>query len=316
MTNNPPNAFQLTIDDVPSPTLRVISASRRTDIPAFYTPWLLNRLRAGYCEWANPFGGKVSRVSLRAEDCIALVFWTRNPAPLLPHLAALREDGYRCYVHFTLTGYPRALEPYAPPVEEALGHFRRLAEIIDPTFVLWRYDPILLGSLTPVEEHLARFAVLARALEGCTHRCLTSFVSHYGKTARNLRRLASEQQIVWHDPALAEQRALCARLRELAAEHGMSLYACCNPELIGDGVRRAQCIDSELLQQLRPDLTVRLRAMPTRPGCGCVASTDIGAYDTCTHGCAYCYATNSHAAALTRQRAHDPEGTILWKAGC
>lgn len=307
MAPSPPTLF----NDEPPPAMRVISASRRTDIPAFYTPWLLNRLRAGFCDWANPFGGKINRVSLRAEDCIALVFWTRNPAPLLPHLAALRADGYHCYVHFTLTGYPRLLEPFAPPVEDALDSFRRLAGIIGDEFVQWRYDPVLIGSLLPVDEHRARFTTLARALQGYTRRCLTSFVSLYGKTARNLHRLAAEQHLVWENPEVAERRALCGTLRDIAGEYGMTLYACCNPELVGDGIPQAHCIDPLLLRKLRPDLAPRLRHQPTRPGCGCIAATDIGAYDTCVHGCVYCYATNSRAIALKHLHAHNPQATLL-----
>ena len=291
-------------------SMRVISASRRTDIPAFYTPWLLNRLEEGYCEWMNPFSGQMSRVSLLAEECVALVLWTRHPAPLLPHLPGLREDGYHCCAHVTLTGYPRTLEPHAPPVEVAVRNFHALSECLGADFVQWRYDPILLSREITAAYHRARFAHLARELAGATTRCLISFVNWYGKTARHLQQVAGEGG--WYDPGPDERRALAVSLSGIAVEYGIGLYACCNPELIGEGIQQAHCVDADLLRRLRPDLALRLRTLPTRAGCGCAASTDIGAYDTCTFGCAYCYATNSFPTARTRQRAHDPHATSLW----
>ncbi|MHB9026360.1 MAG: DUF1848 domain-containing protein [Armatimonadota bacterium] len=293
--------------------MRVISTSRRTDIPAFYLPWLLNRLRAGYCHVANPMNGQVSRVPLRPEDCLALVFWTRNPAPLLTQLDFLRAAGYYHYTQVTITGFPRFLEPQAPSVDAAVSAFCQLAEAVESDFVAWRFDPLLLSSHTPADEHLRRFETLARRLEGATRRCIISFADFYGKTTRNLERLAEERGVAWHDPGVEEKRALADALADIAESRGMTLHACCEGEIISERMRRAHCVDPELLRLLRPDSTTRLRALPTRPGCGCAESVDIGAYDTCVHGCAYCYATNNAATARRRYHEHDPEDSLLWR---
>jgi len=290
--------------------MRVISASRRTDIPAWYTPWLLNRLRAGYCHVANPFGGQISRVSLRTEDVLALVFWTRNPAPLLPHLEALRAAGYRCYVHMTITGYPRVLEPAAPPVGEAVATLRRLSAAIGPANVIWRYDPILISALTTPETHLQRFTSLAANLAGVVEQCIISYTQFYQKTTRNLNAVP---ELCWMDPDADQRIRLAVLLADIAAIFNIRLAACCSPELLSERISPAHCVDPAHLRRLRPDVAVTLSTTPSRAHCGCAASTDIGAYDTCRHGCAYCYATSHPAIAHRRYAEHDPEDSILWR---
>jgi hypothetical protein len=293
--------------------MRVISASRRTDIPAFYTRWLLARLRAGFCHWINPFGGGVHRVSLRPEDCLAFVFWTRNPLPLLPHIASMRDAGYYGYFHITINGYPRVLESANPSVITAVRALRLASTILGGDLVNWRYDPIVLSSQTPAEYHMDRFDTISRALEGATHRCYFSFVDMYGKTARNLDRVSRDHGIRFDAPTLEQRQALVHSLRDIAASRGITLYACCEADLVGDGVESSHCIDLDTIRALRSDADVRLRSAPTRAECGCVESVDIGAYDTCTFGCSYCYATSSRGAALDRLRAHDPQDTVLYR---
>lgn len=289
--------------------MRVISISRRTDIPAFYLPWLLNRLRVGFCHVLQPFNGRVSRVSLRPEDCRALVFWTRDPAALLPHLSAWRQDGYVWYTQVTLTGYPAALEAASPPVDTVVAAMRHLSACSGPDTVIWRYDPILLGDSLAVDDHIQRFATLARALQGTTQRCITSFADYYAKTRRNLQ----AQGIRWQEPDLPMQRELLLAMSKIAGAQGMTLHACCESALCGDRVLSAHCIDAELIRRLRPDIPGRIAPGASRAGCGCAASVDIGAYDTCRHGCRYCYATRALALAEARYRDHDPTDTLLWR---
>ena len=158
----------------------IISASRRTDIPAFHAAWFLQAVREGSCRVANPFNpAQVSEISLRPEAVDALVFWTRNAAPLLPHLAELDARGYRYYFLYTLTGYPRVLEPGVPPREEALATMRRLAECLGPDRLIWRYDPIILTTITPPAYHAENFARLAATLRGATSRVKISFFDEY-----------------------------------------------------------------------------------------------------------------------------------------
>ncbi|MHB0979135.1 MAG: DUF1848 domain-containing protein [Thermoleophilia bacterium] len=292
---------------------RVVSVSRRTDIPAFYTEWFMNRVRAGFCHWMNPFGGQVYRVSLRPEDCLALVFWTRNARPLMRHLDALSAEGHRFYFHYTINGYPREIDTHAPPEPAAVAALRRLAAIVSPELVMWRYDPVVFSSITPGEYHVRRFESLSAQLEGSTRRCYLSFVDPYGKTQRNLARVDRELHLGPRRPDAAEQRELLAQLAPIADARGMTLHACCDDPAPDLGVQKARCIDPDVIRHLGPDVLRKLKAAPSREGCGCVEAVDIGAYDTCTFGCIYCYATNSRKAALARRARHDPTDTILWR---
>lgn len=287
-----------------SGAVKLISASRRTDIPAFYSRWFLARVRAGFCEWVNPFGGQVHRVSLRPEDCLGIVFWSRYPAPLRPHLKFLREMGHRFYFHVTLNGYGPRLESHNPPPGKTVDAFRALAQEISPGLTFWRYDPIVLDETTGADYHRRKFEELSKVLEGATSRCYFSFVTLYGKTRRNL----AARGIVAAPAALDERRSLVRDLRDMATARGITLYSCCQDALTGGGVEKAHCVDLSVLAD-----EPRLKAAPTRPDCGCAQATDIGAYDTCPFGCAYCYATNSREAALGRLGRHDPGDTLLWR---
>lgn len=298
--------------------MRVISASRRTDIPAFYSRWLLERLRDGFCHWINPFGGQVYRTSLAADDVIALVFWTRDPRPLLGRLEELDALGFggRYYFHLTLTAYPRSLEPFVADADALLPAVRGLSSALGPARLIWRYDPILLtdgGPFTP-EWHVRQFERLAAALDGLVDSCNFSFATYYAKTSRRLDRVARSLGVSFlAEPGLELRLQLVDALASIARGHGIRMCSCCGPDLVPAGVGRGHCVDAVLLQALRPDLDLRLAAAPTRTDCGCVESTDIGAFDTCLFGCEYCYATVSQAAAQTRHRVHDPSDTVLWR---
>ncbi len=291
----------------------IISASRRSDIAAFYSKWFLRRLEAGYCDWIHPFNGQLKRVSLRADDCLAIVFWTRNPAPLLPALVDLDSAGYRYYFHFTLTGYARPLESHNPMLNVSVQRLRELADRVGPERVIWRYDPIIISSCTPAALHCERFAWIADKLHGAVRSVYFSFVDHYGKTRRNFDKLSREHGIDFRQPEDREKWDLVARLRDTAARHGMTLHACCEDNLVRDGIEKGRCVDIEVVRGLRPDVHEQLRRRPTREQCGCTASIDIGAYDTCPFGCSYCYATRNREAALTRLREHDQNDTVLWR---
>lgn len=292
--------------------MRVISASRRTDIPALYAKWFMNRVRDGYCHWVNPFGGQVYRVSLLPKDVLAIVFWTRNSRRLHKHLKEL-EELVPSYFHFTITGYPRWLEPHTPPLESALRAFHELSDTLGPSRVIWRYDPIIVSDRTPADYHRRRFAELVAELEGFTDSCYFSFATFYGKTQRNLTKAAREEGAMVARLAPEEELILARDLAEIANERGMRLKVCSCDALVGDGVERGSCIDKEILQALRPDLDLEMKAAPTRDDCGCCEATDIGAFDTCIFGCAYCYANASHRAAVERHHRHDPEDSLLWR---
>jgi hypothetical protein len=290
------------------PALNIISASRRTDIPAFYMPWFMNRLRAGVASYPNPFSGEIHSVSLQPEDVHSIVFWSKFYGPFLPYIDELAARGYHFYCHYTITGAPRALEPHVPDWERAVEAARRLAARTSPRRVLWRFDPIVFTDELDAGFYADRFRELAAALSGATERCYFSFATFYGKVIRQMRQAG----IRYNDPALEEKQALVATLADIAGEHGITLYACCQDALLGGRVQKAHCVDGDLLAELFPDRPLVSEARPTREQCGCMASRDIGMYDTCPFGCVYCYANRSQAAALARYRAHEPGAEVLF----
>ncbi|NLC55273.1 MAG: DUF1848 domain-containing protein [Armatimonadetes bacterium] len=307
--------------------MHVISASRRTDIPAFYTPWFLNRVRAGYCLAVNPFSRQVDRVSLAADEVIAILFWTRNPAPLMPHLNELDAYGLRYAFTITITGYGRDLDAAGPEPGAVVETFRRLADRIGPECLQWRYDPIVLTPQLDADAHRRRFARLCAQLSGSTRRCAISFLQLYRKNRARLDQAAQQGGFAYgylpvgsvppprHGQVLALEtmRALADDLGAIAAAHGIRVESCCNPLLVHPlaNVHPAHCVDPAVIRHLRPDLSLDLAPRPTRPGCGCYASRDIGAYDTCAHACAYCYATRDPQSARAYLHRHDPTAAAL-----
>lgn len=260
----------------------IISASRRTDIPTYYSPWLLNRLRTGEVLVRNPFNRRqVSRLRLDPGLIDCLVLWTKNPAPLLPYLPLITELGYSLVVHFTITGCDHALEPGVPALDERIATFCALARILGPQRVLWRFDPIVLTQSQGPEDWLNRFSWLAAQLHGYTLQCAISFVSLYAKCRRNL---AGVDLLLVDEAA---KQALVLGLAEQARLHGMRLVACCDAFLIERcGVEQARCIDAAQLSAILGYHAPRVEKDPgQRSGCGCSRSVDIGAYECCGHGC-------------------------------
>ncbi len=287
--------------------MNIVSASRRTDIPAFYMPWLMNRLRAGFVRYPNPFSGEIHTVSLKPEDVHSIVFWSKYYGPFLPHVDELEERGYPFYCHYTITGAPRALEPRVPEWSQAARVFRELAERIGPRRVLWRFDPILFTDELDAAFYVQRFCAIAQALAGATERCYFSFAAFYSKVEQQL----TQAGIRYLDPPREEKQALVEALADIADACGITLHACCQDALVGGRVQKAHCVDGDLLAALFPERPHVTEPRPTREQCGCVASRDIGMYDTCPYGCVYCYANRGHQVALRRFRAHDPTGETL-----
>jgi len=267
----------------------------------------MNRLRAGSVRYANPFSGEVYTVSLQPEDVHSIVFWSKHYGPLLTHLDELAERGYHTYFHYTITGAPRRLEPHVPEWTTAVQVLRKLAERTSPKQVQWRFDPILFTDQLDAAYYIQRFRDIAAALTGATERCYLSFAAFYGKVEGRLKRAG----ISYRDPPLEEKQALCEGLADIAQECGITLYACCQDALVGGRIQKAHCVDGDLLSQLFPDRPHLSKLQPTREQCGCAASRDIGAYDTCPFGCAYCYANRDRDTSLARFRAHDPQADML-----
>ncbi|MGE0154509.1 MAG: DUF1848 domain-containing protein [Reyranellaceae bacterium] len=282
----------------------IVSASYRTDIPAYYGQWLMRRLEAGYALVASPYGGPDYRVSLRAGEAQALQLWSRNMGPLLAQLDAVRAH-LPFAVTFTLTGYPRALEKATLPAERALDQMRQIARRFGPRALVWRYDPVVVSDLTPPDWHRAQVAKLARALRGATDEATFSFLQPYAKSARHLDAAAKAHGFTWRDPPDEEKKALLADLAAIARQEGMTATLCAQPHLLSPGLAPAQCIDARRLSDVA-GIDIAAKQKGNRPGCACALSRDIGAYDSCAQGCAYCYAVRAPALAQTNLAAHDP----------
>jgi hypothetical protein len=290
----------------------IISASRRTDIPAFYTEWFMNRVRAGYCTIPNPFNIRhVSHVSLDPPDVDVIVFWTRSPGPLLPHLRELDKLGYRYYFQYTVMGNPRLLDPHVPSLEQALRTFRALAGRVGPDRVIWRYDPIVLSNITSPEYHIRRFSRIAQALKGHTSRVVVSLMDKYRKNRGRLMEL-EKQGVVFQEPAEIPLAALLEALVNAADQCGMEITSCAEEiDLQPYGIQPGKCVDDAWIRKLFGVMVSNKKDPAQRKACDCVISKDIGMYDTCLFGCQYCYATAGLSRVQAHRAQHDPRSPSL-----
>lgn len=272
----------------------IISASRRTDIPKFYSEWFMNRVRAGFCTFPNPFNKRqIIEVSLKPEDVDVIVFWTKDPEPLLPHLGELDKMGLRYYFQFTVNGYPKPIEPNVPPLEKITATFKKLSAAVSPDRVIWRYDPILWSNVTDSNYHLARFREIAGALKGWTRRAVISLVDDYRGSGKRLRKLSDRGiEIKPCDPNDPDLSQLLSTMANIAAESGMEIVSCAEEtELSRFGIKPGKCIDDEFIEKVFGIRVTGRKDPSQRAACGCVQSKDIGVYGTCRHGCVYCYAS-------------------------
>jgi hypothetical protein len=292
---------------------KIISASRRTDIPKYYSKWFMKRIAEGFVYYRTPFSPNHYRVSLLPGDVQAIVFWSKDPRPLIPYLKELDDRGYDFLFQFTITGMPSPspFERCVPSPQEMVTTFKQLSDRYGPRRVLWRFDPILLSSQTDPDFYLHQFSKLARELSGATKRCYFSFAHFYERAKIAFNQVLKPQGIACYDPDVSEKRLLAGRLAEIAGEYGMILLSCCCDYLLGDGIEKAHCIDGVLINELFPAKATERKIVPTREGCGCTESRDIGVMDTCPHGCVYCYANRDKELAQKNFELHQPEAPIL-----
>lgn len=280
----------------------IISASRRTDIPAFYPRWLINRLEAGEALVRSPFNSrKLSRVILNPETVDCMVLWSKNPRPLFPYLSRIP---YPFYIQFTLNPYGPPLEPDLPTLDRRIETFRELSRMVGRHRIIWRYDPIVLSPATSCTYHLDQFDRLSRRLAPYTEKCIISFMDDYAKIRRPLSPLSVREA------GPDEMESIARGFAALAAEQDLIVESCCEPAMADWGIRPGRCIDDVLIGRIlgRPLAIPPDRGQ--RKACGCVESIDIGAYDTCGYGCLYCYANRTKQAENNRTR-HDPASPLL-----
>ena len=285
---------------------QIISASRRTDIPAFYTDWFLNRLAMGFVDVVHPYTKTWRRVSLKPEDVGAIVFWSKNYAPLLPNLDQVEKTTKNLFFHFTITAN-RDLELRTPDYRDAIRDYIHLAKRYSPDHLVWRFDPLCITDKLSFEIHEERFESCAELLTGHAASSIISFAHPYKKMLANFRKYASQATLLLSE---SDQMTYANRLAERASRYGIRLFACCNDHLVSGAIGKARCIDGARLSLLFKT-SLDTRAAATRKGCGCTKSIDIGAYDTCGHGCLYCYAnTDQEKAAKAPARQEAPSTSL------
>ena len=281
----------------------IINTGQRTDIPAFYSEWFANRLRAGFVCVRNPYDPRqVSRYRLDPSVVDVIGFCTKNPAPMFAHMPLLQEYGQYWFV--TLTPYGRDIEPNVPDKHRLLDDFRRLSDLVGIHSIGWRYDPIFLSERYTVDYHLRAFEKMARALEGYTRTVVISFIDLYPKVRRNF----PEAMEV---PA-AQRLTLGKALIEMAGARGMTVKPCAEGEALA--AYGADCGGCMRVSDYERAIGKRL-IVPKRKGaraeCACYLACDIGAYNTCRHLCRYCYANAEPGIVLAQSRRHDPESPFL-----
>ncbi len=295
----------------------IISASYKTDIPTFYGEWFMKRLRAGFCGMVNPYGRQIYGVDLSREAVDGIVFWTKNIGPFLGSLAEVKDRGYPFVVQHTITGYPRELEARVVNAEKTVGYLRKVADTYGKETVVWRYDPILISTKTDFEWHRKNFEQLAKGLAGATDEVVVSFAQTYRKTKRNIDQASKNADFGWRHSEDIEDEELKGLLREVAAiakSYGMQLKMCSQKKFLVPGlIEEAKCVDKECLEKVAGYEFNEIKEKGNRKECGCFTSRDIGEYDTCPHGCVYCYAVLSREKALDRYKRHDPESMFLFQ---
>ena len=321
----------------------IVSASRSTDIPAFYADWFFHRLKVGYSAWTNPFNGKKLYVSY--ENTRFIVFWSKNPRPLLEHLGELKERNINCYIQYSLNDYEQEkLEKGVPPISERIDTFKRLVDELGFGSVIWRFDPLMLTDDINVDKLLSKIENIGNQLKGYTEKLVFSFadIALYRKVKHNLE----TNNIPYYEWTVKQMEELADKLSSMNQYTGWNFQlATCGEKIDIEkyGISHNRCIDGDLItrlawndKELMDFIKVKIETVPPpslfggaelpqnaillphnhyfisthkkdsgqRQFCECMASKDIGEYNTCVHLCEYCYANSSKEAAVRNWKEH------------
>ena len=280
----------------------IISASRRTDIPSYYSDWFFHRLEAGFVCTRNPMNPKqVSRISLTPDVVDGIVFWTKNPTPMLDKLHLLND--YPFYFQFTLNAYGKDLEACIPSKNDVIiPAFQQLSRQVGPERIIWRYDPIILTPKYTTEYHIHFFEELAKRLSGHTRKCVISFVDLYRHLGKQFTSLGE-----------SEIYELAGCFSDIANKYNLTLETCAEAiDLSHFGIGHGHCIDVELLERIIAQPLSLSKDKNQREECGCMSSIDIGMYDSCLNACRYCYANHSATSVQRNFRLHNPFSPLLY----
>lgn len=284
----------------------ILSVSRRTDIPNYYSEWFLNRIKEGYLCVRNPMNARqVSKILITPDLVDCIVFWTKNPRPMLSRLEEL--EPYPYYFQFTLTGYAQDIERNIPHKKNCMiPVFRELSRKIGKERVIWRYDPILFTDKYTPEYHLRAFRQIAESLQGYTVKCVISFLDMYAKIQKSMESLNVRSA------AEGELAAFGKQLAPIAGSCGIQIASCAETlDLAACGIAHNCCIDKELIEQITGYRIHADKDKNQRKECGCVESVEVGTYNTCRNGCLYCYANYSREKTLRNSRVYDVNSPIL-----
>jgi len=259
-------------------------------------------LEAGFVMIPNPrAANRIGRVELSPDNVDCIVFWTKNPIPMLNKLSQIRAMRYEFYFQFTLTPYGKTIERNLPPKIELIGAFAGLTQRLGIDRVMWRYDPILLNDVHTIQWHCKCFQELCQELHPFTRRCVFSFIEPYKKIAGRFQEIQQKEKI-----------AIASEFSKIAKKYNLALFACVEEtDLMEYGIGRSSCIDQGLIEQIFGCGIRAKKDTGQRPACTCIESVDIGVYDTCANGCTYCYATTSPATALRRFHKHISDSPML-----
>lgn len=283
----------------------ILSVSRRTDIPAFYSEWFFNRIKNGFVDVRNPMNyHQVSRVNIKPNVVDCIVFWTKDASHFMTKIDEISD--YHYYFQYSINPYNREIERGVPQKIGIIDSFIKLSNLIGPHRVIWRYDPILLSPSIDINYHIRYFEELAKRLSGYTNRCVISFVDLYKKTVSNTRNLYIRE------PSINEILILGEAIQEIASKYGIIVQSCSESvDLNRFGIRHGACIDKEVVENCTGYRINVKKDNNQRSECGCVQSIDIGSYNTCKHLCKYCYANFNEDRVQKQSAMHNPLSSLL-----
>lgn len=338
------NHTELTIDgkNIKAQAPIIVSASRSTDIPAFYADWFFNRLQKGYSAWTNPFNGVKSYVSY--DKTRFIVFWSKNPRPLIPYLHILKEKKIKCYIQYTLNDYEQENFEKVPSIDERIETFKMLVEQLGKGAVVWRFDPLILTDNITIDKLLTKIQNIGNQLKEYTEKLVFSFIDIglYKKVKHNLE----VNGVAYHEWEETEMEEFASKLSALNKHCGWNFQlATCGERINLEkyGIQHNRCIDGDLItrlawndKKLMDFMKIKIESVPApslfgdsnlpedaillpnnhyfiskhkkdtgqRDFCQCMASKDIGEYNTCPHLCEYCYANTSKKSAIMNYKCH------------
>lgn len=284
----------------------ILSVSRRTDIPAFYSEWFINRLREEVVLVRNPMNyHSVSKINLSPNIVDCIVFWSKNPQPMFKYLDEI-EDKYKFYFQYTINAYENDMEPYLPSLDERLESFIYLSNKYGKEKVIWRYDPIVITPKYNLEWHINRFDYIASKLKNYANNCVFSFLDIYDKNRNNLSKLKIQE--ITRDIMIE----IAKKIKPIADKNGIELRTCSEDiDLVDLGIKKSCCIDPNLISKIVDCKIKAIKDKNQRASCGCVESIDIGQYNTCKHGCVYCYANYSQESVKNNRLKHNKISKLL-----